>query len=110
MFDVNELILKKAKELGFGDVVVISHESNRRQVRFANNEITVAKHWHERKVELFVEKDKKIANTTITELSRENIERVLKTLKKNIKGLSPKEDYHGIAEGPFRYKDIPETF
>ncbi|WP_297459846.1 TldD/PmbA family protein [Thermococcus sp.] len=110
MFDLNDFILRKAKELGFGDVVVLGYETNRRQVRFANNEITVAKYWHERKVELFVEKDKRIANTTITELSRENIERVLKTLKKNIEGLSPKEDYYGIAEGPFRYEDIPETF
>jgi len=55
MFEVNELILKKAKELGFGDVVVLAHEQNRRQVRFANNEITVAKNWHTQKVELFVE-------------------------------------------------------
>ena len=110
MFDVNELILKKAEELGFGDVVVLSHEGNRRQVRFANNEITVAKHWHERKVELFVEFKKRIAGTTITELSEENIERTLKTLLSNMRGMSPKEDYYGIAEGPFEYRDIPETF
>jgi len=68
MFELNEFILKKAEELGFGDVVVLGYETNRRQVRFANNEITVAKHWHERKVELFVEKDKRIASTTVTEL------------------------------------------
>ncbi|NJF24661.1 TldD/PmbA family protein [Thermococcus sp. Bubb.Bath] len=110
MFDVNELILKKAKELGFGDVVVLSHEGNRRQVRFANNEITVAKNWHERKVELFVEKEKRIASTSITDLSEENIERTLKTLLSNMKGMAPKEDYNGIAEGPFEYKEIPETF
>ena len=110
MFELNEFILKKAKELGFGDVVILTYETNRRQVRFANNEITVAKHWHERKVELFVELEKRIAGTTITELSEENIERTLKMLLGNMKGMSPKEDYYGIAEGPFEYKDIPETF
>ncbi len=110
MFDVNEFILKKAKELGFGDVVVLSHEMNRRQIRFANNEVTVAKNWHERKVELFVELEKRVAGTTITELSEENIERTLKTLLNNMKGMAPKEDYYGIAEGPFQYRDIPETF
>lgn len=94
MFDVNEFILKKAKELGFGDVVVLSYETNRRQVRFANNEITIAKNWHERKVELFVEKEKRVASTTITELSEENIERTLKTLLSNMKGMAPKEDYY----------------
>ncbi|ASA77617.1 TldD/PmbA family protein [Thermococcus sp. 5-4] len=110
MFDVNEFILKKAKELGFGDVVVLGYEMDRRQVRFANNEITVAKNWHERKVELFVELEKRVAGTSITELSEENIERTLKTLLSNMKGMAPKEDYYGIAEGPFQYKDIPETF
>jgi len=110
MFDVNELILKKAKELGFGDVVVLGYERDRRQVRFANNEITVAKNWHERKVELFVELEKRVAGTTITELSEENIERTLKTLLSNMRGMAPKEDYYGIAEGPFEYRDIPETF
>jgi PmbA protein len=110
MFELNEFILKKAEELGFGDVVVLTYETNRRQVRFANNEITIAKHWHERKVELFVEKDKRIASTTVTELSEENVENVLKTLRANLENMGPKEDYYGIAEGPFRYKDIPETF
>ncbi|ASJ11253.1 TldE-like protein [Thermococcus sp. P6] len=110
MFDVNEFILKKAKELGFGDVVVLSHETERRQVRFANNEITVAKNWHSRKVDLFVELGKRVAGTSITELSEENIERTLETLLSNMKGMAPKEDYYGIAEGPFEYRDIPETF
>ena len=110
MFELNDFILRNAKELGFGDVVVLAYESNRRQVRFANNEITVAKNWHERKVELFVELEKRIAGTTITELSEENIERTLKTLLSNMKGMAPKEDYYGIAEGPFEYRDIPETF
>ncbi|NJE41986.1 TldD/PmbA family protein [Thermococcus sp. GR6] len=110
MFDVNEFILKKAKELGFGDVVVLGYEMDRRQVRFANNEITVAKNWHERKVELFVELDKRIAGTSITELSEENIERTLKALLSTLKNMAPKEDYYGIADGPFEYRDIPETF
>lgn len=110
MFDVNELILKKAKELGFGDVVVLSHEESRRQVRFANNEITVAKNWHSRKVELFVEYEKRIGSTTLMKFDGETIERSLKTLLASVKSLSPKEDYYGIAEGPFEYREIPETF
>ncbi len=110
MFDVNELVLKKAKELGFGDVVVLGYERDRRQIRFANNEVTVAKNWHERRVELFVELEKRVAGTTITELSRENIERTLKMLLSSVKGMAPKEDYNGIAEGPFEYREVPETF
>ena len=110
MFEINELILKKAKELGFGDVVVLSHEESRRQVRFANNEITVAKNWHSRKVELFAEYEKRIGSTTLMTLDEGTIEKTLKALLANVKSLAPKEDYYGIAEGPFKYRDIPETF
>ena len=110
MFEINEFILKKAKELGFGDVVVLSHEQNRRQVRFANNEITVAKNWHEQRVDIFVEYQKRLGTTTLTSLDKNTIENALKTLLKSVKNLTPKEDYYGIAEGPFKYKDIPETF
>ena len=110
MFEVNEFILKKTKELGFGDVVVLSHEQNRRQVRFANNEITVAKNWHEQRVDIFVEYQKRLGTTTLTSLDKNTIENALKTLLKSVKNLTPKEDYYGIAEGPFKYKDIPETF
>jgi len=110
MFEINSFILKKAKEMGFGDVVVVSKESGRRQVRFANNEITVAKFWHEKKAELFVEMDKRIAGTTITDMSEQNIEETLKTLHATLKNMEPKKDYFGIAEGPFEYRAIPETF
>lgn len=110
MFEINELILKKAKELGFGDVVVLAYEQNRRQVRFANNEITVAKNWHTQRVELFVEYQKRLASTTLTALDEETIEKSLQALMKSVKNLAPKEDYYGIAEGPFEYRDIPETF
>lgn len=109
MFDINEFILKKAKELGFGDVVVLGYENNRRQVRFANNEITVAKNWHYQKAELFVEYEKRLAVTTITTFDKETIEKTLKTLLASVKTMAPKEDYFGIADGPFKYNDIPET-
>lgn len=102
MFEVNELILKKAKELGLGDVVVLSYETDRRQVRFANNEVTVAKHWHERKVELFVEWKKRIAGTSITDLSEENIERTLKTLKANLEKMKPQRGLLWNSRGPLR--------
>lgn len=110
MFDVNEFILKKAKELGFGDVVVLGYETDRRQVRFANNEITIAKHWNYKKAQIFVEYEKRLAATELTNFDEKTIEETLKALLSSVKSMKPKEDYYGIAEGPFKYKDIPETF
>ncbi|HIP75036.1 MAG TPA: TldD/PmbA family protein [Thermococcus paralvinellae] len=110
MFDVNELILKKAREISFGDVVVLSHETQRRQVRFANNEITVAKNWHYQKSMIFAEYEKRLVSTELTSLDERTIEGALKMLFKTAKAMEPKGDYYGIAEGPFEYKNIPETF
>ncbi|MBO8173692.1 MAG: TldD/PmbA family protein [Thermococcus sp.] len=110
MFDINELILKKAKEIGFGDVVVLSYETQRRQVRFANNEITVAKNWHYQKSVIFAEYEKRLVSTELTALDEKTIEETLKMLFKTAKAMEPKKDYYGIAEGPFEYRDIPETF
>ena len=110
MFDINNFILKRAKELGFGDVVVLSQELGRRQVRFANNEITVAKFWHEKSAQLFVELDKRIATTMLNDLGKESVESTLKALHSTLSSMEPKKDYFGIAEGPFEYRNISETF
>ncbi len=110
MFEINNSIMNLAKRMGFGDVVIISHINERKQVRFANGEITVAKHWSERKTELFVERDKRIASTELSNYESEHIESVLNALYKLTSNLEKREDYYGIAEGPFNYENIEDTY
>lgn len=68
------------------------------------------KNWYERKIEFFVEKEKRVVSIIIIDLSNENIERILKMFFLNIRGMFLKEDYYGIVEGFFEYKDILEIF
>ncbi len=110
MFDINEKILKKAKSMGFGDVIIFSEEIDRKQIRFANSDISVGKHWNERRATIFVEKDKRIASMEIMNFEDESIEKYMNILYKNIKSMEKKEDYMGIAEGPFQYDEIEEIY
>ncbi len=108
MFDINSKILNLAEKLSFGDVVVISKEIERKQVRFANGEITVSKIWRERKAEIFVEKDKRIAGIETSDF--ENIDKTMEDLLKIVKKMEKKEDYNGIADGPFKYGEMEDTY
>ncbi len=110
MFAHNDKIMKNAKSMGFGDVVIISRESERTQVRFANGDISISKKWHSRSTEIFVEKDRRVASTEISKYDDENVEKVLENLLKSVKSMPPKEDYYGIAEPSGKYESIPDTY
>ncbi len=110
MFEINNKIIKIGEKLGFGDMVILSTLNDRKQVRFANGEITIAKRWLEKKTEIFVEKDKRLVSTEISNYEEEHIENVMNNLAKLINSVEKKEDYYGIAEGPFKYGDIEKTF
>ena len=110
MFDINEKILKKAKSMGFGDVIIFSEELDKKQIRFANSEISVGKYWHEKRSTIFAEKDRRIASIEIMNFDDRIIEEYMKILDKNIKSIEKKKDYMGIAEGPFTYNDVEETY
>ncbi|NPA76082.1 MAG: TldD/PmbA family protein [Euryarchaeota archaeon] len=110
MFEQNDKIMKIAKKMGFGDVAILSRESERTQVRFANGDISISKKWLSKSTEIFVEKDKRIAGTELSVYDEATITRILESLNKVIKGMSPKEDYYGLAEPDSQYPDIPETY
>ena len=110
MFSENEKIMKIAKNKGFEDVVIISENNDRTQVRFANGEVTIAKNWTERKSELFVEKNKKIASLEISQYASGYIEKLMNELAGVVDKMEKKEDYFGIAEPPFKYENISDTY
>ncbi len=110
MFSHNEMIMRIAKSAGFGDVVIISTEMERTQVRFANGDISISKKWLSRSTEVFVEKDKRIAATEISVYNEESIERSLKELYRMLGSIEPKEDYFGIAEPSPNYEEIQDTY
>ncbi|MHA1975238.1 MAG: TldD/PmbA family protein [Candidatus Hodarchaeales archaeon] len=89
------------------DIIVFGQNQTNFQLRFSKNEITVSKRWANLGIQVYFVKDKKISATFLSDLS--SMDAVTKSLDELIafsKALPPKNDYGGIAEGPFEYKEI----
>jgi PmbA protein len=93
------------------DVIISGTEQVNFQIRFSRNDIIVSKRWANLELSIFYVKDKKIAATEISDLSSlDSIHKALDDLLTFSSVLPPKEDYGGIAEGPFKYKSISDLY
>lgn len=93
------------------DVIVSGTERINYQLRFSRNDIIVSKRWANIELSFFYVKDKKMAATEISDISSlDSIYKALDELLTFSSVLPPKEDYGGIAEGPFDYKSIPDLY
>ncbi|MFX0086899.1 MAG: TldD/PmbA family protein [Candidatus Hodarchaeota archaeon] len=93
------------------DVIIYGNDTTNYQIRFSKNDILVNKRWASKSVGFFYVKDKKIAATQISDIS--SLDAVFKALDELLifgRALPPKEDYYGIAEGPFTYQSIPDIY
>jgi PmbA protein len=93
------------------EVIVFGNDQVNYQIRFSKSNILVSKRWAAYNVGFLYVKDKKLALTQISDIS--SMDRIYKALDELIifaKAIPPKEDWGGIAEGPFTYKQIPETY
>jgi len=99
-------LLKK----GADDVIVTVGTDNSTQVKFANNKINVTKTWDTIELGIFLAKDKKIVSTSIKDFSYRTANDTILALMKFVKSAKPNKEYEGIAEGPFKYKEIEDSF
>lgn len=93
------------------DAIVTADSSLVNQIRFSKNQIIVSKSWQEIDLSIFLSKDKKVATTSITDLSSiDNIYRSLDDLLAFTKSLEPNKEYYGIAEGPLKASETPDIY
>ncbi|MFW9904376.1 MAG: TldD/PmbA family protein [Candidatus Thorarchaeota archaeon] len=93
------------------DVILSGTEQVNYQLRFSRNAIIVSKRWANVGLSIFYAKRKKMAATEISDVSSlDSIYKALDDLLTFSSVLPPKEDYGGIAEGPFQYKPIPDLY
>lgn len=100
--DVAEKTLEIVREHDPDDAVVRVHERNDRQTRFSRSEIDIVKSWDDVDIDLFAVWDGAVATTTVTELGE--VPGAADQLERTARAAEPKDDYHGIAEGPFDYQ------
>jgi PmbA protein len=99
------IMAKKASDA----VISVQRESNS-EVKFVNNEIVKTTNSSDSEITVFAVLGKKIASTSIKELEKAKVAKTIDKLEKFTKQILPKEDYFGIADGPFKYKRVEDLF
>ena len=102
--------VKKAGRLGATDVVAQLTKEDRSQIRFANNTMTTLQNWETEKLELFLSFSKRIVSTSLDVITKKSVDDALANLAKLARSAKPKEDFGGIAAGPFKYKKIAGNY
>ena len=108
--ELAELVLKEALRLGADEVAVEAVGSTSRQVRFANNEITVVKTWDSLDLGVYLAKDRKVVGTFLSNVDPEAIRSALKDLMSLLVVMRERPDYAPLPEGPFTYEPIPGLY
>ena len=118
MDELAKYIVKRAQKLGADDVVATVVDNTVRQVRFANNDITLNTTWDTINVEVFLSYKKRLISSSLNNpsqsetfssvsinknITKEKVDQFLKRMLKMAKMMKPKTDYYGIADGKFNY-------
>ena len=98
--------VRKLIDLEFDDYVITTNRKNRSQLRFADNQITVAKNWASLSLEIFATKNSKTVVVEIDNISEESISSSLESLLVLANSLPKNQNYLGISDGPFSYPKI----
>ncbi len=106
--NVIDLTIKKLQELSFEDYVLQTEKSNKSQIRFADNQITIVKNWASMDLGIFAVKNQKTVAVELQDLTSETILSSLDSLDKLVSSLPPNQNYMGISDGPFSYPSIDE--
>lgn len=107
---VAKSLLDKFVKAGATDAIVNINEDNSQQIKFANSKIAITQDWTIAKADVFVAVGKKLVATTIKDFSENAVLDSVSKIMKFAEASLPNEDYKGIAEGPFTYKSVEDTY
>lgn len=108
--NVGEHIKSRLLKKGADDVVVILSRGETEQIKFSNNRISAVQTWNDVDANVFLALKKRTVTTSIENLSKKSIDLTINKLIKLSKVMKPNEHYLGIAEGPFKYKEIKDGY
>lgn len=111
--DVEELsryALKELQKKGADDVVITAFDKSSLLVKFSNNLVNTTKTVDQASLSLFISMGKRLVTTNIMDLTRNSADETIKKLITFAKSAEKNQDYHGIAEGKFKYHFKPEWY
>ena len=107
-FPIIENVVQKLVSLNFEDYIVSFVKNDSSQLRFADNQFTIAKNWTSATLKIFGVKQQKTVSTEINNLTTDVINNTLENLDKLAIALPKNDNYLGISEGPFSYPTIEQ--
>jgi PmbA protein len=99
---IPEAIVKRARKMGADDVVCTLTRDETKQIRFADNSISISKSWQSNNFGIFLVRDKRIIATNVSDRAR--LEKALDDIIKRTAMMPQNEEYMGIASGTHRYR------
>jgi len=104
--DVSSFIVDAGLKLGADEIAAMTVRGISKQVRFANNEVTVTQTWDETRAGILLKKDRRALVASVTDLSKEGLGKALRDLLHMARVVKPHESYAPLPEGPFKYQPI----
>ncbi|MCX6711514.1 MAG: TldD/PmbA family protein [Candidatus Woesearchaeota archaeon] len=103
-------LLEKLKKENVDDVVISLSSLDNTLIKFYNNKIATTKTWNSKDLGIFVSIKKRLVSTSLKTFTKEAADSTVKKILAFSKTILPNEEYNGIAQGPFKYKDVQETY
>jgi PmbA protein len=100
--NIPEAIVKRTREMGADDVICTHTRDETKQIRFANNSITISKSWSHDNFGIFLVRDKRVIATSVSDPAR--IEKTLDDIMKRTALMPMNDEYGGIASGVHKYR------
>ncbi len=100
--DADRIVEMAVKE-GFDEAVVSIAETSEKYLKIVNSKIDSVVEKSGISGSLFITKNKSVFFTNLEKIDEIHVKNKLKLAKSMVRKLPPKEDYYGIAKGPFRY-------
>jgi len=92
------------------DFVLLKTEEDVSHLKFAENKIVKTGTESLEAISIFVSKDKKIISTSLNDLNERAGDKIISEIFDFLKFVKPNENYLGIADGPFGYKNVKDIY
>lgn len=102
-------IVKRAMENGFEEAVASVHSSRSVYLKVTNSKVDSIVDKHDESAVLYVTSKNRIVVINIDDLSDSTVVAKIKEARNATKYVLAKDDYFGIAEGPFKYRSRPDA-
>ncbi|MBD3259643.1 TldD/PmbA family protein [Candidatus Woesearchaeota archaeon] len=101
---------KKLLERDAQDIVLSLRNGKKTQIKFVNNQIATTKTWDNVNIAIFLNYKQRIVATTLQKFTKQAVDSTVESLIKFGKSIQPNEGFKGVAKGPFKYKEVENTY